>query len=60
MAKARKVKLGKKFETCPSCGYTGAMHVWFLPLKGSKVRMNLKCPNCRSRFDLGLIVEIGE
>ncbi len=71
MAKAKKVKLGRKFETCPSCGYSGAMHVWFVPLrlgalsksrglKGTKVRMNLKCPGCRSRFDLGLVVEIGK
>ena len=58
MAKAKKVKLAKKFETCPSCGYTGAFHVYFERLKGAKVRMNLKCPNCRSRYDLGLVVEI--
>ncbi len=58
MAKAKKVKLAKKFETCPACGYSGAMHVWFETLKAPKVRMNLKCPNCRARFDLGLVVEI--
>ena len=60
MPKPKKVKLGTKFETCPSCGYTGGFHVFFEPLKGTKVRMNLKCPNCRARYNLGLTVEIGK
>lgn len=60
MAKAKKIRLSKKFERCPECGYSGGFHVWFEPLKGAKLRMNLKCPNCRSRFDLGLVVEIGK
>jgi hypothetical protein len=56
MPKLKKVKLGKRFENCPSCGYRGGFHVFFEPLDLPMVRMNLKCPGCRARYDLGLVV----
>jgi transcription elongation factor Elf1 len=60
MAKIRKIRLRKKFEVCPACGYTGAFHVFFEARKAPKVKMNLKCPNCRARYDLDLVVGIGK
>ena len=45
----------EEFTVCPTCGYEDGFHGVFENLKGpGAARWLLICPQCSSKFDLGL------
>ena len=54
-----KVPVDGVWHDCPSCGYQGGWHVFFKKTKDPKtLQMDLQCPGCKEKFDLGLEVQV--
>ena len=50
-------------EVCPECGYDGGFHVLLercSAVAGSNLRLYLKCPNCRTAYDVEWISRLAE
>ena len=57
--KISNIKPEGEIYTCPKCSYTDGFHVSFkVAGTESKAEIFLICPNCHSRFRLGLHVDL--
>jgi uncharacterized Zn finger protein len=56
----REAEIGEEFRVCPECGYERGFHNMFRP-SGNEGVLNwyFICPNCGTRFDVGLTVPRG-
>jgi hypothetical protein len=52
-----KTSIGTEFRVCPECGYENGFHNMFVPRPGTaSLDWLFICPNCSSRWDIGLTV----
>ena len=52
-----KTEVGEEFRVCPECGYENGFHSMFRPDEdGGTLSWLFICPNCSTRFDVGLKV----
>ncbi|SCG85866.1 hypothetical protein [Methanobacterium congolense] len=54
--KIREVEVGEEFRVCEVCGFEKGFHTSFLK-DGSTYRVIYICPDCGTRYDVGLIME---
>ena len=51
--------LDRQWHDCPNCKYDGGWHVFFSKAADrNQLAMQLQCPGCKERFDLGLTVNV--
>jgi len=55
--KIREVEIGEEFRVCEVCGFEKGFHTSFLK-DGSTYRVIYICPECGTRYDVGLTREI--
>ncbi len=58
MQPSRSTDLDESFEVCPECGYDGGFHVLLqrhADVGDAGLRIHLKCPSCRTTYDVGWI-----
>ena len=47
------------WHKCPACGYEDGWHVFFRKTRDPKaLEMDLQCPGCKAKFDLGLNIQM--
>ncbi|AEG18413.1 hypothetical protein [Methanobacterium paludis] len=55
----KKIKVEEEFRKCTVCGFNRGFHASFLKDDdSSKYRVIYICPECGSRYDVGLKVEL--
>ena len=56
-----RVPVDGTWHQCPSCEYEGGWHVFFKRTRDPKLlHMDLQCPECKAKFDLGLQVQVAD
>lgn len=59
LAEKHHVCVDGTWHECPECGYDGGWHVFFRRTRDrSLLEMDLQCPGCKTKVDLGLQVHV--
>jgi hypothetical protein len=63
MQPSRPTRIAGAWEVCSECGYEGGFHVLLerrSDVPDANLRLHLKCPGCRTTYDVGWVGRLTE